>query len=190
QQGLVDRADKLLTRAARFATMQAPQLAWARLAITLGHGRAATAPPGLRPINADTRVLAARAAFAVGGAGALATTLDGFGADVVANDADLRLLKSLVAPVTQTLPPATIGPPRAKPSAAQEYVDGLRARLTGDSMLAAEHLSHALTGHADACRAAGEYVAALRALKRQPDAASFNTLRADNSGCVDLPPAR
>jgi len=192
QQGLVDRAERLLERAARFATPQAPQLAWARLAITLGHGRAATAPPGLRPINADTRVLAARAAFAVGGAGALATTLDGFGAEVVANDADLRLLKALLAPapVAQTPPPASGGPPRAKPGAAEQYVDGLRARLAGDSLLAAEHLSHALTGHADACRAAGEYVAALRALKRQPDAASFNTLRAENSGCVDLPPAR
>jgi len=193
QQGLVDRAEALLARAARFATMDAPQLAWARLAITLGHGRAATAPPGLRPINADTRVLAARAAFAVGGAGALATTLDGFGADVVAADADLRLLKALVAPVEPKLPtppPASSGLARGKPSAAQQYVDGLRARLAGDSLLAAEHLSHALSGHADACRAAGEYVAALRALKRQPDAASFNTLRADDSGCVDLPPAR
>src|SRR5262249_27996207 len=76
----------------------------------------------------------------------------------------------------------------AKETSAQHYVDGLRARIAGDGLLAAEHLSHALSGHADACRAAGEYVAALRALKRHPDATVFNTLRADNSGCVNLPP--
>jgi len=74
-------------------------------------------------------------------------------------------------------------------SAAQNYVDGLRARLAGDSLLAAEHLSHALAGHADACRAAGEYVATLRSLKRHPDASAFNTLRAENAGCVNLPAA-
>jgi tetratricopeptide (TPR) repeat protein len=193
QQGLVDRAEKLLERAARYDALQAPALAWARLAITLGHGRAATAPPGLRPVDATTRVLAARAAFAVGGAGALAATLDGFGARVVGADADLRLLRTLVPPAgaaPPSAPPASGGPPRAKPSAAQHYVDGLRARLAGDQLLAADHLSHALSGHADACRAAGEYVAVLRALKRQPDAAAFTTLRADDSACVDLPRAR
>ena len=71
QAGLVDRADKLLERASRYAAPQAPEVVWARLAVTLGHGRAVTPPPGARPFNATTRVLAARAAFAVGGAGAL-----------------------------------------------------------------------------------------------------------------------
>ena len=72
-------------------------------------------------------------------------------------------------------------------SAAEHYVAGLRARLAGDWLLAAEHLSQALAGHADACRAAGEYVATLRTLKRRPDATVFNTLRAENAGCVNLP---
>jgi hypothetical protein len=194
QAGLVDRADKLLERASRYAAPQAPEVVWARLAVTLGHGRAVTAPPGARPFNATTRVLAARAAFAVGGAGALRTALDGFGARVVDADADLRLLRTLVtrpddAPSATALPPASGGPPPARPSAAQQYVDGLRARLAGDQQAAAEHLSHALAGHADACRAAGEYIAALRALKRHADAAVFVTLRADDAGCIDLPPA-
>jgi tetratricopeptide (TPR) repeat protein len=197
QEGFVEKADKLLERASRFAAPQTPELAWARLAVTLGHGRAATAPPGTHPFNATTRVIAARAAFAAGGAGALAAVLDGYGAAVVALDADLRLLATLTAPpaapaVAQASPPpspdaAAVAAPHVRESAAQHYVDGLRARLAGDALLAAEHLSHALTGHADACRAAGEYVATLRALKRHPDAAAFNTLRADNPGCVNLP---
>ena len=185
QEGLVDRADKLLERASRFATPQAPEVAWARLAVTLGHGRAATAPPGQRPFNATTRVIAARAALAAGGAGALAAALEGFG-PTVGLDADLRLFSTLVAPAPSS--PAN-GAPRAKESAAEHYIDGVRARLAGDALLAAEHLSHALSGHADACRAAGEYVATLRALKRHPDAAAFNTLRAENAGCVNLPAA-
>jgi tetratricopeptide (TPR) repeat protein len=185
QAGLVDRAEKLVERAARFVAPQAPELAWARLALTLGHGRAATAPPGLRPINATTRVLAARAAFAVGGAGALATTLDGFG-PAVALDADLRLLETLVSREGGT-PAVAATSLRARQGAAQQYVDGLRARLAGDAMGAAEHLSHALAGHADACRAAGEYVATLRALKRHADPSAFSALRAENAGCVNLP---
>ncbi|HVU51536.1 MAG TPA: hypothetical protein VHL80_12665, partial [Polyangia bacterium] len=104
------------------------------------------------------------------------------------------LLQALAAPAggepaTASAPAGEPAPAAARPkvSAAEHYVAGLRARLAGDLMGAAEHLSHALSGHADACRAAGEYVATLRALKRHPDATAFNTLRADNSGCVNLP---
>jgi hypothetical protein len=191
QEGLVDKAEKLIDRAGRFASPQAPELAWARLAVTLGHGRAATAPPGQHAFDATTRVIAARAALAAGGPAALAAVLDGFGPVVVDLDADLRLLRPLAAPADASTAVAQAPPappaPRAKESSAQHYVDGLRARLTGDTLLAAEHLSHALAGHADACRAAGEFVATLRALKRHPDPADFNTLRAENSGCVNLP---
>jgi tetratricopeptide (TPR) repeat protein len=182
QQGAVDRAEQLFERAAHLAGPQMPALAWARLAITLGHGRAATAPPGLRPVNAMTRVLAARAALAAGGAGALGAALDGYGPQVVSRDADLRLLESVVKP---TAPDG--GPARGKISSAQHYVEGLRERLGGDLLGAAEHLSHALAGHADACRAAGEYIATLRSLKRHPDGTAFTALRAENKECVDLP---
>jgi tetratricopeptide (TPR) repeat protein len=181
QQGFVDRAEKLLERASKLASPEVPALAWAKLGVTLGHGRAATAPPGVRPTNPTTRVLAARAAFAAGGAGALAATLGGFGADVVARDEDLRLLSTLTSPT------ATGAPLAAKPGAAQSYVDGVRAHLAGDALAAAENLGRALTNHADACRAAGEYIAALGTLKRHADAAAFNTLRAENAGCVNLP---
>lgn len=186
QQGLVDRAEKLLERATRLAAPEMPALTWARLAVTLGHGRAATAPPGLRPTNGITRVLAARAAFAAGGAGSLAAVLDRYGAQTLENDVDLRLLARLAAP--GAAPKVEGAPPPGKPPAAAAYVEGMRARLAGDSMSAALHLSHALGGHADACRAAGEYVAVLGALKRRADGASFNSLRAENQACVNLPP--
>lgn len=182
QQGVIDRAEGLVDRAARFAAPQVPNLVWARLGVTLGHGRAATAPPGLRPVNAMTRVLAARAALAAGGAGALSATLDGYGPQVVARDADLRLLAAIAG---RGAAPAE--GPVAKPSAAKEYVEGLQARLAGDPLGAAEHLSHALSGHADACRAAGEYIATLGSLKRHADPTAFSALRAENSGCVNLP---
>ena len=67
------------------------------------------------------------------------------------------------------------------------YVDGLRARLDGKLDVAAERLRFALSGHGDACRAAGEYRATLRALKQKPEAAAFAALRAENAGCVNLP---
>jgi tetratricopeptide (TPR) repeat protein len=194
QQGAVDDAEKLLDRAFRYAAPEAPALAWARLAVTLGHGRAAAAPPGLRPTSPAARVFAARAALAAGGAGALDATLASFGPEVVGADADLRLMKTLTdpratgdsaAPPAPTSPPAGAHPPKVSP--AQAYVDGLRARLGGDLLLAAERLSHALHGHADACRAAGEYIATLRAQKLHPDPTAFSPLRAENSDCVNLP---
>jgi tetratricopeptide (TPR) repeat protein len=188
--GSIDRAEKLVARASELERPEAPALAWARLAVTLGHGRAATAPPGLRPADGTARVLAARASFAAGGAGALAATLDGFGADVVARDADLRLLRRLTVPAASRPADPAVAP--AKPAGAanataEAYVDGVRARLDGNASLAAEKLSHALSGHGDACRAAGEYVAALRALKRHADIGAFSPLRAENAACVNLP---
>ena len=67
------------------------------------------------------------------------------------------------------------------------YVEGLRARLEGKPEVAADRLRYALAGHGDACRAAGEYRATLRALKHKPEPAAFLGLRAENAGCVNLP---
>jgi hypothetical protein len=51
---------------------------------------------------------------------------------------------------------------------------------------AAAQFRGALSGHGDACRAAGEYVATLRALKLRADRTLFAVLRAENAGCVNL----
>ncbi|HVZ73394.1 MAG TPA: hypothetical protein VHJ20_13530, partial [Polyangia bacterium] len=138
-----------------------------------------------------------RAAFATGGSAALAARLESTGADVVAADADLAALAQLAVPAGAAPPEGALGAimkaPKvttdlAKIPPAEAYAEGMHARLGGDSSRAAELFSHALAGHADACRAAGEYIAALRALKRHADNAAFAALRVENSGCVNLPP--
>ena len=71
------------------------------------------------------------------------------------------------------------------------YAQGLRARLEGDAAGAAHWLSAALDGHGDACRAAGEYVAAAR-LAGQTVTNQLDPVRAVNGRCLNLtlPPAQ
>jgi tetratricopeptide (TPR) repeat protein len=178
QLGAVDQAASLSDRAARRASPEAPPLAWAELALVLGRGRAGAVRPGARPVDPEWRLLAARAALALGGAGALTRMFKA--ASRSPRDRDLALLLSL----TRGAPPPKPGPPD---DPVRAYVDGLRARLDGDLSQAAEHFGRALSGHGDACRAAGEYVATLRALKRRADPTAFAALRAENSGCINLP---
>ncbi|HXU01351.1 MAG TPA: hypothetical protein VN903_10180, partial [Polyangia bacterium] len=118
--------------------------------------------------------------LAAGGVGALAAALDELGPGARAHDVDLATLAGLRPDSPPTARPAAEDPVRA-------YVEGLRARLDGKLDVAADRLRHALAGHADACRAAGEYRATLRALKQKPEASAFVALRAENSGCVNLP---
>jgi hypothetical protein len=147
-----------------------PALIWARIAVTLGRGL--PVPGETAPANGSTtRVIAARAAFASGGARAL----EGWPADPL-NDPDLRLY------LAKRLPADTRGP-------VADYLLGVRARLEGDQLLAATKLHGALDGHADACRAAGEYVAAVRALGREIDLPALEPLRLANAGCAHLAPA-
>jgi hypothetical protein len=183
QLGAVDRASALVDRAARRMAPQAPARAWADLAVSLGRGHAAPTPSGVRPGGAEARLLAARAALAVGGVGALGAALDRMGRAAVAHDTDLRELARLTGGARA----ADGGPPAgAAAHPIRAYVDGLRARLDGDLPRAADRFTHALSGHGDACRAAGEYVATLRALKRRPDPTTLAPLRAENSACINL----
>jgi tetratricopeptide (TPR) repeat protein len=180
QLGAVDRASNLLERAARLAAPRTPALAWAAAAIALGRGRAPPLPPGPRPADPEARLLVARAALAAGGLGALAATLDELGEGALAADADLRLLGRLARRRSG---------PRAQPAGDDPlaaYADGLRLRLDGDLPAAAGRLGHALGGHGDACRAAGEYIATLRALGQHAEPAALAALRAENAGCVNL----
>ena len=106
--------------------------------------------------------------------------LDELGAEALKRDVDLRLLARLGGEAGVT--PEAIGgddPVRA-------YVDGLRARLVGNLPAAAASLRNALSGHGDACRAAGEYVVILRVLKLAIDPAAWRLLRAENASCVNL----
>jgi hypothetical protein len=178
------QADALLARATRFAAPSHPALAWARLAITLARGHAEAPPPGLPPDGPEAWLLDARAALALGGAHALAAALDRAGAATVARDPELALLARVGgAPVRDQRAAAALPPD----DPGRAYVEGLLARLHGDLPRAAERLGRALSAHGDACRAAGEYVATLRALGRRPDPAIFAPLRAENAHCINLP---
>jgi hypothetical protein len=182
--GAVDQAAALVTRARRLAAAETPALAWATAAITLGRGREGMIPVP-RPADPETAPIVARAALATGGAGALGVVLEAFGSDACARDADLDRLGRFVA--RKAPPPGrSVADPMQAHDPMQAYLDGLAAQLEGDLGKAAERFGHALTGHGDACRAAGEYVATLRAQKRHADRAVFAPLRAENSRCVNL----
>jgi hypothetical protein len=182
QLGAVDRASALVTRARRLMAPGSPTLAWASAAVALGQGRPRALPTGARPADPELRLLMARANLAAGGVGALSSALGELSADAGAGprDADLAELARLRADGAGAAHAAADDPVRA-------YVEGLRARLDGKLDVAAERLRHALSGHGDACRAAGEYRATLRALKQKPEASVFASLRAENAVCPNLP---
>lgn len=77
----------------------------------------------------------------------------------------------------------------AKAEPVLTYVKGMQARLADKPALAAELLAGALAEHGDACRAAGEYLAACEAVGRVPDASAFAWLLDNNARCVNLPAA-
>ena len=180
QLGAVDRGAAMVERARRFMAPGSPALAWAAAAVPLGRGHAGTLPTGARPADPEVRLLVARESLAAGGVGALSAALDELGASARAHDVDLVALAGLRPDSGAVARAAGDDPVRA-------YVEGLRARLDGKLDVAADRLRHALAGHADACRAAGEYRATLRALKQKAEASAFTALRAENSGCVNLP---
>jgi len=180
QLGAVDQAAALLARARRLAAPQTPALAWAEAAVALGRGRTPTPPEGARPDDPEARLLVARMSLAGGGLAALQAALAALGSTAIQADADLKTLAALAA--------HKAGPDDADPL--RSYAAGLQADLASDPARAAERLAHALSGHGDACRAAGEYVSALRALKVHPRAEVFAPLRAENAGCVNVERAR
>jgi hypothetical protein len=187
QLGQIDAAEALVARAAARSGPGLPALGWARVALALGRGEVARPGPALRAESPATRLLAARAALAAGGHRALASALADIGAAAVRADPDLGALAALAAP----------GPSPAQPPAGAEagadpvraYAQGLRARLGGAPQIAVAWLAGALDGHGDACRAAGEYVAAMGLLER-PLGKELEPLRAANAGCINLAPPR
>jgi tetratricopeptide (TPR) repeat protein len=186
QLGQIDRAHELVARAAQRAGGRMAPLAWARLALTLGRGQPAAQPRWLRAGHPETLLLAARAAFASAGPAALGRVIDDAGKSARAGDPDLRALSGLSGPASAAAPEGDelLGP-------VQAYVAGLRARLRGDLDAAARLLGRALSGHGDACRAAGEYLVVMRMLRR-PLGHELEALAASNHDCMNLalPPPR
>jgi tetratricopeptide (TPR) repeat protein len=184
QLGAVDQAAALLARARRRAAAETPTFVWATAAVALGRGHAGALPMGPRPADPETTLLIARVALAAGGVGALGAALGGLGPTARDHDSDLGRLGRLAAHPPRITPPAPGQPGVDDPM--QAYLDGLAAQLAGDLVRATERFGHALSGHGDACHAAGEYVAALRAQKRRPEPTALARLRAENSRCVNL----
>ncbi len=188
QLGAVDQAAALLARARRRAAAETPTFVWATAAVALGRGHAGALPIGPRPADPETTLLIARAALAAGGVGALGAALGGLGPTARDHDSDLERLGRLAARtsrLTSRAPGQAAGQP-AVDDPMQAYLDGLAAQLAGDLVRATERFGHALSGHGDACHAAGEYVAALRAQKRRPEPTALARLRAENARCVNL----
>jgi len=188
QLAAVDQSGALLTRARRRAAAEMPAFVWATAAVALGRGHAGALPGGPRPADPETTLLVARAALAAGGVGALGVALGALGPTAHAPDADLERLGRLAsrAPRLAQRAPGPAPGASAIDDPLQAYLDGLSAQLAGDLSKATDRFGHALSGHGDACHAAGEYVAALRAQKRRPEPAVFARLRAENSRCVNL----
>ena len=188
QLGAVDQAAALLARARRRAAVEMSTFVWATAAVALGRGHAGALPAGPRPADPETTLLIARAALAAGGVGALGAALGGLGPTARDHDSDLERLGRLAArtPRLTSRPPDQAAGQPAVDDPMQAYLDGLAAQLAGDLVKATERFGHALSGHGDACHAAGEYVAALRAQKRRPDPTALARLRGENSRCVNL----
>jgi thioredoxin-like negative regulator of GroEL len=180
--GAVDRAQACLDAAAGEVNPTLPSLRWARLAIRLGRGELVDLPKDLPASSSRwSSLLKARIALATGGIDGLAAALsspDGMGKD----------LKALAVAMRESgTHEAVSGRGAERPVWA--YVAGMRARLGGKSLLAMDLLGEALHGHGDACRAAGEYLAACEAVGRAPDAGAFTWLLGRNARCVNLPAA-
>jgi hypothetical protein len=176
QLGHVDEAEAVLARARRLADPTVPALAWAGLAVALGRGQVAVPPPDLATTGALDRLIAARSAFAAGGQRGLEAWMS---AGPPTSDPELHLLRSFLLPGFTQHARTPMG----------AYLSGLRARLDGDLPAAARLLGEALDGHADACRAAGEYAATQVALGQAVDPVMLRPLQEINSRCVNLDPA-
>lgn len=177
--GDIDRASACLDEATHIASTSLPSLRWAQAAIDLGRGKLMNL--------ADTPKLASspwaplslvRNAFASGGLKALATATR----EMAGKAPQLEAFALLAQPSPSAAALATIARDPVR-----NYVKGMQARLQGETALAVELLAQALQEHGDACRAAGEYLAALRELGRVPDDDALGWLRSRNAQCVNLP---
>ena len=180
--GAVDLASTFLDEATRVASPSLPSLGWAKIAVELGRGQLPSPPETLPAASSPwAKALLARIALASGGIKALGAALPG----LRDGSSELEVLARLVAATAGEAP----APAATDMAPVQSYVQGLQARLAGKLSLAATLLPRALSGHGDACRAAGEYLAVCRELGRIPDAAAFAALAGENARCVNLPAA-
>jgi len=177
--GNVDQAAACLDEATRIANRSLPSLRWGQVGIELGRGKLvdlADAPKVAASPWAPLFVV--RNALASGGIKALTVALR----EVAAKGPQIEAFESLAQASSGAAPLAAVAR-----NPVRNYLKGMQARLQGKPALAAELLAKALEEHGDACRAAGEYLAASREVERMPDDNALGWLRRENSQCVNLP---
>ncbi len=183
--GEIDAAVAAIARAKQHAGATFAGIAWAEAAVRLGQGESLPpdSPIVQRPISPETRLVAARAVLATGGATALAALLRRWG-PLVEPDRDLHFVALLgrsgplaKAERTELEAEARKGHPVAA------YVVARMSASAGTQLM-----EKAMTGHGDACEAARLFVAQLRADGHSPTwNPAIRALKARNAGCTALP---
>jgi hypothetical protein len=177
--GAIDQASACLDEATRIANRSLPSLRWGQVGIDLGRGKLVDLVEAPK-VSASpwAPLFVVRNGLASGGIKALATALR----EVAAKGPQIDAFASLAqGSSSATLLAAVARDP------VRNYLKGMQARLQGKTALAVELLAKALEEHGDACRAAGEYLAACRELGRMPDDNALGWLRRENALCVNLP---
>ncbi|MCG5055829.1 MAG: tetratricopeptide repeat protein [Myxococcales bacterium] len=171
QIGQSGTAHVFLERLRRMTAQAFPAREWAELAWALGRGPANVkqmVPP--RPWTAETRLLAARAAYARGNVRALAATLQEIGETAVRADDDLRWwrLLSRQTPASSMVLASRLRESRKPLGPVGTFVAGLLAE--NSRRLTSHFMGQALAtpNHADRCWAASVYARAQRNLGRDP----------------------
>jgi tetratricopeptide (TPR) repeat protein len=180
--GEVDAAAEALDRARKVARVEAAPLAWAELGVRLGRRQPVEPRAGLAEGGGpERRLVAARLAYAHGGASELGAWTARLPGGALAFDPDLAALVVLARPRAPERAEVEKRAEAGDPLAA--YVIGRLQSEGGDPREARTLLEKSLWGHGDACEAASLY----RALPHGDSASSaraLKELRAHNAQCA------
>jgi tetratricopeptide (TPR) repeat protein len=163
--------------------------AWAEVAVALGRGAPVAAGPAVaRPASPEQRLLAARMAFAQGGASGLSAALKAMGAGLAASDPELKAFAALSneGKMGPELAELEARADKGDPMAA--YVVGRNALRAGEPRVAAQRLQRALAGHGDTCEAARLFLAVDKSFRPAAGNAGLRSLKSRNGSCAYLSP--
>lgn len=186
--GEIDLAAGAVEKARRLSGPAYAPVVWAEAAIRLGRGKKVTVVAALQTaVSPETRLVAARMAYAAGGLSSLAVALRGFGAGPVAADADLKDFSVLARERPLPSERASLETRAATGHPMAAYVLGRIAQRAGDLKAVGQMMDGALSGHGDACVAAGLLLGAPTTVHRSAATQrALRALKARNAGCEAL----